>query len=325
MKAKRSFIRIFIACSSLVIGTALFPSLALADPPPPPTPTPLPAPAATSLNPEQTPTTDISAPPSPTTTEIPPSGSPSESPPIPNPDPSASPTPTPTPRSAVNALSYNVFGTREGLVGSTTANGRKIADRDHFVALPSRRALGLQVNVCYPKTGKCETTSVQDVGPWNTEDDYWNPGNFRQSFGDLAQGKPEAQAAKDEGYNGGRDGSGRTIANPAGIDLADGTFWDALGMSDNDWVQVTYLWTGGVSTNVNTPQDVLNVRSSASTSASVMMTLGDRTSVVANCQVSGTAVDGPGGSSNVWVRLSVGGYVAATFLDGGPNLSLGGC
>ena len=34
------------------------------------------------------------------------------------------------------------------------------------------------------------------------------------------------------------------MADPAGIDLADGTFWDGLGMTDNDWVTVTYLWTG---------------------------------------------------------------------------------
>ena len=31
--------------------------------------------------------------------------------------------------------------------------------------------------------------------------------------------------------------------NPAGIDLADGTFWDDLGMVDNDWVEVRFDWT----------------------------------------------------------------------------------
>ncbi|MBW0116104.1 hypothetical protein I4J48_12650, partial [Pseudonocardia sp. KRD-169] len=39
------------------------------------------------------------------------------------------------------ALNYRVFATREGLAGGTTANGHVIAERDHFVALPSRRAL----------------------------------------------------------------------------------------------------------------------------------------------------------------------------------------
>ena len=34
------------------------------------------------------------------------------------------------------------------------------------------------------------------------------------------------------------------MLNPAGIDLADGMFWDALGLTDNAWVTVDYLWTG---------------------------------------------------------------------------------
>lgn len=40
-----------------------------------------------------------------------------------------------------NAHTYRVFATREGLVGGTTANGHVIRERDHFVALPSRRGL----------------------------------------------------------------------------------------------------------------------------------------------------------------------------------------
>jgi hypothetical protein len=61
----------------------------------------------------------------------------------------------------------------------------------------------------------------------------------------LPQGKPEAQAAYQDGFNGGLDQFGRRPANPAGIDIADGTFWTDLGMSNNDWVDVTYLWTSG--------------------------------------------------------------------------------
>ncbi len=149
------------------------------------------------------------------------------------------------------ALSYRVYATREGLVGGTTANGHIIKTSDRFVALPSRRALAsnggteYQVRVCYPVTGKCTTTSVWDVGPWNTKDDYWNPSSVREMWKDLPQGKPEAQAAYQDGYNGGYDQFGRRPASPAGIDLADGTFWYDLGMSNNDWVNVTYLWTSG--------------------------------------------------------------------------------
>jgi hypothetical protein len=148
------------------------------------------------------------------------------------------------------ALSYRIYATREGLVGGTTANGHIIKTNDRFAALPSRRALAskggseYQVRVCYSVTGKCTTTSVWDIGPWNTKDDYWNPSSVREMWKNLPQGKPESQAAYQDNYNGGLDQFGRRVANPAGIDLADGTFWYDLGMSNNDWVTVTYLWTG---------------------------------------------------------------------------------
>ncbi|GAY08918.1 SH3 domain-containing protein [Pseudonocardia sp. N23] len=146
-------------------------------------------------------------------------------------------------------LSYSVFATREGLVGGTTANGHVIVDRDHFVALPSRRALSprntndYSVKVC-ASNGRCSFAPVWDIGPWNTRDDYWNPGNIRQNWGDLPQGVPQAQAAYRDGYNGGNDQFGRKALNPAGIDLADGVFWDDLGLKDNATVTVDYLWTG---------------------------------------------------------------------------------
>jgi hypothetical protein len=148
-------------------------------------------------------------------------------------------------------LTYRIYATREGLVGGTTANGHVIKSYDRFVALPSRRALAsnggseYQVRICYSVTGKCTTTSVWDVGPWNTKDDYWNPSSVREMWKDLPQGKPEAQAAYQDGYNGGYDQFGRRPSNPAGIDIADGTFWTDLGMSNTDWVSVTYLWTSG--------------------------------------------------------------------------------
>jgi hypothetical protein len=151
------------------------------------------------------------------------------------------------PRSAT-PLSFRVFATREGAVGGTTANGHVITPRDHFVALPSRRALSpkgtttYSVKVC-ADNGRCETAPVWDVGPWNTTDDYWNPPAVRQSWTNLPQGKPEAQAAYQDGYNGGKNGKGKKVKNPAGIDLADGTFWDGLGLTDNAWVTATYLWT----------------------------------------------------------------------------------
>jgi peptidoglycan hydrolase-like protein with peptidoglycan-binding domain len=150
---------------------------------------------------------------------------------------------------AAMPVTSTVFATREGLVGSSTANGHIITSNDHFVALPSRRGLSpkgtttYSVRVCNPKNGKCVTAPVWDVGPWNTKDDYWNPAQKRQSWTDLPQGKPEAQAAYQNGYHSGHDEFGRKVRNPAGIDLADGTFRSDLGMTDNGWVNVTYLWT----------------------------------------------------------------------------------
>jgi hypothetical protein len=152
-------------------------------------------------------------------------------------------------KSTGNALKYRVFATREGLVGRTTANGHKIKSSDRFVALPSRRALSpngsadYSVKVC-ASNGRCAVAPVWDVGPWNTRDDYWNPKSRRQEWRDLPQGMPEAQAAKERGYNKGLDQFKRKVANPAGIDLSDGLFWGALGLKDNGWVTVEYLWTG---------------------------------------------------------------------------------
>lgn len=142
---------------------------------------------------------------------------------------------------------YRVFGTREGLVGGTCANGHIIVTRDHFVALPSR--LALDCNGCRAKTvtvrykTRSITVPVWDVGPWNTRDDYWN--EPRAYFQGIAKGIPEAQVAYYNGYNGGKDEKGRKVANGAGVDLADGVFWNDLGMVNNDWVDVTYNFVPG--------------------------------------------------------------------------------
>ncbi|WP_372476590.1 hypothetical protein [Pseudonocardia terrae] len=151
------------------------------------------------------------------------------------------------PRSAT-PLRLRVFATREGLVGGQTANGHIITAHDHFVALPSRRGLspkgGTTKSVKIDAdNGRSVIAPVWDVGPWNTTDDYWNPPSVRQSWTNLPQGTPEAQAAFQNGYNGGKNEKGHPVTNPAGIDLADGTFWDDLELTGNAWVWVTFLWT----------------------------------------------------------------------------------
>lgn len=143
------------------------------------------------------------------------------------------------------APTFTVFATREGLVGHRTANGHRIRPRDRFVALPSWQALAhdggseFQVRVTY--RGRSVVLPVWDVGPWNTHDDYWSPS---RRYSDLPTGMPMAQAAYSKGYNGGRDEFGRRIRMPNGIDIADGAFWDDLGMTQADWVQVSFLWMG---------------------------------------------------------------------------------
>src|SRR5262245_3420465 len=142
-----------------------------------------------------------------------------------------------------------VFATREGLVGRTTANGHLIRPRDRFVALPSRRSLsgksGREFQVRLTHKGKSVVAPVWDIGPWNVRDDHWSLSSQRERWRDLPQGLPQAQAAFQDGYNGGKDEFGRQVKNPAGIDLADGIFWDDLQMRDNDWIKVDYLWPVG--------------------------------------------------------------------------------
>ncbi|MEU7527360.1 hypothetical protein AB0A74_16615 [Saccharothrix sp. NPDC042600] len=219
-------------------------------------------------------------------------------------------------------LSYRIFATREGLVGGTTANGHVIKERDHFVALPSRRGLSANnagtysVRVC-ASNGRCEWAPVWDVGPWNTKDDYWNPSATREMWKDLPQGKPEAQAAYQDGYNGGKDQFGRTVANPAGIDLADGTFWDGLKLTDNAWVTVTYQWTGsGPAGYVRTAGDPLNVRSGATSTATQVGLAANYAMVRVECQVTGQSVTGSQGTSNIWYRVAAGKYVAKAYVSG---------
>jgi hypothetical protein len=151
-------------------------------------------------------------------------------------------------------VTYHIYATREGLVGNRTANGHTIVSRDHFVALPSGTVLNslggttYTVNLSNPANGRVKNNvPVWDVGPWNTKDNYWH--SPRAEFTSLARGLPEAQAAYQNGFNGGKDEFGRLVSNPAGIDIADGTFWDDLLMSGNGWIDVTFNWesstTGG--------------------------------------------------------------------------------
>ncbi|WP_345426297.1 hypothetical protein [Pseudonocardia xishanensis] len=210
----------------------------------------------------------------------------------------------------------NVFATREGLVGGTTANGHVITERDHFVALPSRRALSprdtsdYSVRVCAPN-GRCAFAPVWDVGPWNTRDDYWNPGDQRQEWKDLPRGVPQAQAAFRDGYHGGNDQFGRKLVNPAGIDLGDGVFWDALGLKDNSQVQVDYLWTGTVRLSTvatESAEGIARVLSAPEDGAEVVGVAANSADVPVEC-VTGS-----------WARIGEKQFLAAAVLPGAKDL-----
>lgn len=137
-----------------------------------------------------------------------------------------------------------LWATREGLVGQTTANGHVIQERDRFVALPSRKALNALGKRDYvvrlEYKGRTAEAPVWDVGPWNIRDDYWS--EQRETSTDLPRWTSQAEAAFFQNYNNGRDRFGRFVTIPTSIDLADGTFWDDLQMTNNDWIKVTFLW-----------------------------------------------------------------------------------
>ncbi len=144
------------------------------------------------------------------------------------------------------ALTYRLYATREGLVGYTTANGHKIVERDRFVALPSRLALsskgGYEKQVLVSYKGRYAVAPVWDVGPWNIKDNYWDDPEKRQTGKGLPRGWPAAHAQFFDGANSGISDKGHNVKSPAGIDLADGLFWDDLKMTGSDWVDVTFLW-----------------------------------------------------------------------------------
>ncbi|MGW9554956.1 hypothetical protein ACWGSK_10655 [Nocardiopsis sp. NPDC055551] len=240
----------------------------------------------------------------------------------------------PTPYSA------RLFATRIGLVGNTTANGHTVRPDDHFVALPSRRGLANRgggeytVRVCTTgelgpdATGdtenhkaRCAYLPVWDVGPWNITDDHWN--EDRESWPDLDRGRPQSQAAFTEGHNGGLDGFGRRVGNPAGIDLADGAFNEGLQLPTNGWVQVDYLWTAEYRDRAeiitDTQSDPVVVRTGPSTHHDTVGLAAHKANVDVACQVVGDTANGPNGTDDVWYRIGEDHYVPAVFASGGSE------
>ncbi len=181
--------------------------------------------------------------------------------------------------SMISPGTYRVTATIEGLVGHTTSNGHLITPFDHFVALPACTESSCDwltsgssstyvadcndncyVRVTNPATGLCSVAPVWDVGPWFTNDNWWEPANKRTlntrqgAVNQLAQGYTAADAARnglDVGYglsSGiGISNVGYQTGNRAAIDIADGT-WVDIGFAQAagiGTVEVTMLWQTG--------------------------------------------------------------------------------
>ena len=188
----------------------------------------------------------------------------------------ASQTPAAIPVPTGSFVTYRVFATQ---YASHDPASVEVAVPDKcakFAALKNTGALSSQgcpsgygTNLDYRvivtlANGRSEVIPVKDVGPWNVDDNYWNPSAAgsprpRRLFGDLATGKPEATAAFSEAYNvqanckdldqkptdrtAGADQFGRCVLNPAGIDLSlEAAKKLGLRPGENAFVNATFLW-----------------------------------------------------------------------------------
>jgi hypothetical protein len=231
------------------------------------------------------------------------------------------------PAHAAGEESAVLWATREGLVGGTTANGHTVQPRDNFVSLPSRNGLSakgggaMSVRACLK--GRCVYEPVWDVGPWNTRDTFWSDS---REWSGLPTGVPEAQAAFQNGYNGGRDQFGRKVANPGGLDLADGAMWDGLHAGDGAWVTVSFLWTGGgTQGQVRTAGGWLNVRTGASTGSANVGLAGPFARLPIQCQVVGQTISGVVRTTSLWDRVGPGNYVSDAYVTHDPGVNLPRC
>jgi hypothetical protein len=115
----------------------------------------------------------------------------------------------------------SVFGGADDYNVSAYDETKVLNDIDLYVALPDRfEGERPDVLVINRETGIVLIASIEDVGPWNTDDPYW-----------LAGARPQAES--------GTDMSGRET-NGAGIDLspalADALGIDGMGLVDWDFL-----------------------------------------------------------------------------------------
>lgn len=121
-------------------------------------------------------------------------------------------------------ITASVFGGTldSGLSNNFSAyTGKALTSGDHYVALPYRfKGVRPTILVTNPKSGKSVVCTVQDIGPWNTNDPYWK-----------TLSRPQAET--------GIDMTGRHT-NRAGIDIsmAAAKAIGIDGMGTVNWVEV---------------------------------------------------------------------------------------
>jgi len=88
----------------------------------------------------------------------------------------------------------------------------------------------------------------------------------------------------------------------------------------------TVTWTsrnscggGGVTGVVNTSGAPLNVRSGPGTGYGVVGTVADGATVTIQCQMPGTTVTGPYGTSKIWDRIGTGRYISDAYVSTGSD------
>jgi hypothetical protein len=112
----------------------------------------------------------------------------------------------------------SVFGGAEDYNVSAYDENKVLNDTDLYVALPDRiEGDRPKVLVINRETGDCAIASIEDVGPWNVDDPYWQTGT-----------RPQAES--------GTDMNGRAT-NGAGIDLSPmlAGILNIDGMGQVDW------------------------------------------------------------------------------------------
>lgn len=115
-------------------------------------------------------------------------------------------------------ITASVFGGEDDYNVSAYDENKVLNDTDFYIALPDRfEGERPKVIVLNQETGMFAIASIEDVGPWNTDDPYWQTGT-----------RPQAES--------GTDMSGRETNN-AGIDLSPALASEigVDGMGQVDW------------------------------------------------------------------------------------------